>query len=223
MSNGPAEGRHVKFSFVMSHSTDTTQLLRESRQGQKDALDELVPRMHDELRDIAHRLLQKRPAGHMLTTTALVHEAYLKLIDQSRVEWEDQMHFQALAARVMRQILVDYFRKQTAEKRGGEDERISLEEGRIPVDRRGETLLALDEALKQLADRDARKAQIVMYQFFGGMTQQAIAGVLDISKRTVRREWRKARAWLAREVTGDGIEESGSEDVSFDHRDDDIE
>lgn len=198
----------------MAHSTDTTQLLRESRQGHKEALDELMPRMHDELRDIAHRLLQKRPAGHMLTTTALVHEAYLKLIDQSRVEWEDQAHFQALSARVMRQILIDYFRKQGAKKRGGETATISLEEGRIPVDQRGETLLALDEALTRLSDRDPRKAQIVMYQFFGGMTQKAIANVLDISARTVRREWRKARAWLAREITEEGIEDDPNEEES---------
>lgn len=196
----------------MAPSSDTTQLLLDSRQGHKEALDELMPLVHDELRDIAHRLLQKRPAGHMLTTTALVHEAYLKLIDQSRVEWSDRAHFQALSARVMRQILIDYFRKQTAEKRGGDAPMISLEEGKIPVDQRGETLLALDEALTRLSDRDPRKAQIVMYQFFGGMTQRAIADVLDISPRTVRREWRKARAWLARELSGEGIEEEGSGD-----------
>lgn len=196
----------------MAPSSDTTQLLLDSRQGHKEALDELMPLVHDELRDIAHRLLQKRPAGHILTTTALVHEAYLKLIDQSRVEWSDHAHFQALSARVMRQILIDYFRKQTAEKRGGDAPTISLEEGKIPVDQRGETLLALDEALARLSDRDPRKAQIVMYQFFGGMTQRAIADVLDISTRTVRREWRKARAWLARELSGEGIADEGRGD-----------
>jgi RNA polymerase sigma factor (TIGR02999 family) len=170
-----------------------------------------MPKVHDELRQIAHRLLQKRPAGHMLTTTALVHEAYLKLIDQSRVEWSDRAHFQALSARVMRQILIDYFRKQTAEKRGGDAPMVSLEEGKIPVDQRGETLLALDDALDRLSDRDPRKAQIVMYQFFGGMTQRAIADVLDVSTRTVRREWKKARAWLARELSGHGIESEGGD------------
>jgi len=193
----------------MTDSSDATQLLVESRQGHKEALDALMPKVHDELRDIAHRLLQKRPAGHMLTTTALVHEAYLKLIDQSRVEWSDRAHFQALSARVMRQILIDYFRKQTAEKRGGDAPMISLEEGKIPVDRRGETLLALDEALTRLSKRDPRKAQVVMYQFFGGMTQKAIADVLGVSARTVRREWRKARAWLARELSAHGLEEEG--------------
>lgn len=199
----------------MEDASDTTQLLVESRQGHKEALDALIPKVHDELREIAHRLLQKRPAGDMLSTTALVHEAYLKLIDQSQVEWTDQAHFQALSARVMRQILIDYFRKQTAEKRGGDAPVLSLEEGRIPVDRRGDALIALDEALDRLSDRDPRKAQIVMYQFFGGMTQRAIADVLDVSTRTVRREWRKARAWLARELSGYGIERGdGSDDTA---------
>lgn len=196
----------------MGESTDATQLLVDSRQGHKEALDQLMPLVHDELRKIAHRLLQKRPAGHMLNTTALVHEAYLKLIDQSRVEWTDQAHFQALSARVMRQILIDYFRKQTAQKRGGEAPTLSLEEGRIPIDQRGETLLALDEALARLSEQDPRKGQIVMYQFYGGMTQRAIADVLDLSTRTIRREWRKARAWLARELTeeDEDAEETGS-------------
>jgi len=193
----------------MDEPSDPTQLLVEGRQGHKEALDQLIPMMHDELRKIAHRLLQKRPAGNMLTTTALVHEAYLKLIDQSRVEWTDQAHFQALAARVMRQILIDYFRKQTAEKRGGDAPTISLEEGKIPVDQRGDTLVALDEALERLSEKDSRKAQIVMYQFFGGMTQRAIGEVLDVSARTVRREWRKARAWLADELSGAGIADEG--------------
>jgi len=192
----------------MAESTDTTRLLLASRQGNKEALDRLMPTMHDELRAIAHRLLQKRPAGDVLNTTALVHEAYLKLINQSQVEWEDQTHFQALSARVMRQILVDHFRKQQAEKRGGDQVNLSLEEGKIPVDERGGVMVALDEALAELSERDPRKGQVVMYRFFGGMTQQAIANVLDVSPRTVRREWRKARAWLAHELSGYGISET---------------
>ena len=191
----------------MAESTDATQLLVASRRGHKEALDRLMPAMHDELRDIAHRLLQKRPAGNVFETTALVHEAYLKLIDQSRVEWEDRTHFQALSARVMRQILIDHFRKQQAEKRGGDQTKLSLEEGSIPVDERGDVMIALDEALTRLSERDPRKGQIVMYRFFGGMTQRAIADVLDVSPRTVRREWRKAKAWLAQELSGYGIGE----------------
>lgn len=192
----------------MVESTDATQCLVEGRQGHKEALDCLTAVMHDELQAIAHRLLQKRPAGGELNTTALVHEAYLKLIDQSRVEWEDRTHFQALAARVMRHILIDHFREHHAEKRGGDRARVSLEKGTLSVDERSEVMLALDEALADLSERDPRKGQIVMYRFFGGMTQRAIADVLDVSTRTVRREWRKAKAWLARELAGYGIRET---------------
>lgn len=158
------------------------------------------PGLHTELKQIAHRLLKKRPAGGVLDTTELVHEAYLKLIDQSQVEWSDKTHFQALSARAMRQILVNHFRRQQAEKRGGHLEEVTLREGEIPVDDRGETLLALDEALDRLAEMDARKAQVVQYRFFGGMTHRAIAEVLDVSTRTVQRDWRTARAWLKREL-----------------------
>ena len=171
----------------MSQSTDqsarATALLQNGRRGEEKALDELLPLVYDELREIAHRLLCKRPAGGVLQTTALVHEAYLKLIDQSAVEWEDQVHFQALAAQAMRHILIDHFRKQSAEKRGGDAPKVSLKEGTIPV-------------RHQLAERDERQAQVVMCRFFGGMSQRAIADVLDVSTRTVRRDWKKARAWL---------------------------
>lgn len=190
----------------MAPSSDATQLLVEGRQGHKEAVDELMPLLHDELRQIAHRLLQKRPAGRVLDTTELVHEAYLKLIDQSRVEWSDRTHFQALSARAMRQVLIDYFRRQQAEKRGGGRVKVPLEEGRIPVDDRGEVLVVLDEVLDQLAQKDERMAQVVMYRFFGGMTHRAIAEVLDVSPRTIRRDWRKAKAWLAHELAGHGID-----------------
>ena len=188
----------------MSTPPDTTQLLVEGRQGQKGAIDALMPRLHTELKQIAHRLLQKRPAAGVLDTTGLVHEAYLKLIDQTQVTWEDQAHFQALSARAMRQILVDHFRHQQAEKRGGPAPDLSFREGKIPVEDRGATLLALDEALGRLRARDARKAQVVMHRFFGGMSHAAIANVLEVSARTVRRDWRAAKAWLARELTEDG-------------------
>ena len=168
----------------MSETDDPTQLLVDSRQGHKEALDALVPQVHDELRSIAHRLLTKRPARRVLDTTGLVHEAYLKLIDQSRVEWSDRSHFQALSARAMRQILVDHFRRQNAEKRGGGDRPVTLDEGQVPVGQRGELLLALDEALDRLREQAPRKAQVV----------------LDVSTRTVRRDWRKAKAWLTQEL-----------------------
>ena len=185
----------------MSETDDPTQLLVESRRGHREALDALIPKVHDKLRNIAHRLLTKRPANRVLDTTGLVHEAYLKLIDQSRVEWSDRSHFQALSARAMRQILVDHFRRQTADKRGGADQPVPFEEGMVPVGQRGELLLALDEALDRLREQAPRKAQVVMYRFFGGMSQRAIADVLDVSTRTVRRDWRAAKAWLTQELS----------------------
>lgn len=188
----------------MPTPADATQLLVEGRRGHKEAIDSLMPRLQTELKQIAHRLLQRRPAGSVLDTTGLVHEAYLKLIDQSRVEWTDQAHFQALSARAMRQILVDHFRRQQADKRGGHLERVPLQAQQIPVGERGEVLLALDEALDRLADTAPRKAQVVMYRFFGGMSHRAIANVLDVSPRTVRRDWRAAKAWLARALTAPG-------------------
>jgi len=185
----------------MAETQDPTQLLVDSRQGKKEALDALLPQVRDTLRQIAHRLLQRRPANRVLDTTGLVHEAYLKLIDQSRVEWVDRSHFQALAARVMRQILIDHFRKQQAEKRGGSNETVTLEEETVPTGQRGALLLALDEALDRLREQAPRKAQVVMYRFFGGMSQRAIAETLNVSARTVRRDWRAAKAWLTQELT----------------------
>lgn len=182
----------------MAPSPDATQLLVEGRHGHKEAVDRLIPKVHTELRNIAHRLLQRRPAGGVLDTTGLVHEAYLKLIDQSRVEWTDRAHFQALSARVMRQILVDHFRHQEAERHGGSYDEVEFEEGEIPVDDRGEALLAVHEALDRLAEQDERKARVVLYRFFGGMSKRAIASVLDVSPRTVHRDWRAAQAWLKR-------------------------
>lgn len=182
----------------MAPSSDPTHLLVEGRRGKKAAIDQLMPQVHSELKEIAHRLLRKRPAGGVLDTTGLVHEAYLELIDQSRVEWTDQAHFQALSARAMRQILVDHFRRQEAEKRGGNRQEATFQQGEIPVDDRGEVLLTVNDALDRLQEQDARKAQVVLYRFFGGMTTQAIADVLGVSTRTVQRDWRAARAWLKR-------------------------
>ena len=185
----------------MPASPDTTELLRAGRQGEKEALDELVPLIHDELRQIAHRLLQRRPAGRVLDTTELVHEAYLKLVDHSRVDWADQAHFQALSARAMRQILIDHFRKQQTPRGGGKRERVTFEPGRVPVHARGEALLALDEALTLLQKEHERLAQVVTMRFFGGMSHPAIARVLGLSRRTVQRDWRAARAWLKDRLT----------------------
>ncbi|NBB86752.1 MAG: sigma-70 family RNA polymerase sigma factor [Bacteroidetes bacterium] len=188
----------------MSTSADATRLLVKGRQGHKEAIDALIPQVLTELKEIAHRLLQRRPAGDVLDTTGLVHEAYLKLVDHSRVEWSDRAHFQALAARAMRQILVDHFRSQQREKRGGHVKKVTLREGEVPIGDRGEILLAIDEALDRLADTDARKAQVVTCRFFGGMSHRATADVLGVSTRTVQRDWRMAKAWLARWLGPDG-------------------
>lgn len=187
---------------VMSTSADVTQLLVDGRRGQKEAIDRLMPRLQRELKQIAHRLLQRRPADGVLDTTGLVHEAYLKLIDQSQVEWTDEAHFQALSARAMRHILIDHFRRQQTDKRGGDWTEVTFHEGEVPVDERGGLVLALDEALDRLTETDERKAQVVMYRFFGGMSYRAIADVLDISPRTARRDWRTAKAWLTRWFQG---------------------
>lgn len=198
----------------MDTPPDATQLLVADRKDEQNAaVDRLVTQVHTELRQIAHRLLQKRPAGGILDTTALVHEAYLKLIDQSQVQWSDKTHFQALSARAMRQILVNHFHRQQAEKRGGHLDEVPLREGQIPIGDRGEVLLALDEALDRLADNAPRKAQVVQYRFFGGMTHRAIAQVLDVSTRTVERDWRAARAWLAHVLTEDGDPDADLEDA----------
>lgn len=184
----------------MSTSADPTHLLVTGRRGKKEAIDQLMPQVHSELKEIAHRLLRKRPANGVLDTTGLVHEVYLELIDQSRVEWTDRAHFQALSARAMRQILVDHFRRQEAQKRGGDRQRVTFQQGEIPIGDRGEVLLTVNDALDRLQEQDARKARVVLYRFFGGMTTQAIADVLDVSTRTVERDWRAARAWLKREL-----------------------
>ena len=182
----------------MSRS-DTTQLLREARQGSDGAQDALFERVYEQLKELAHRQLRK--GGHgTLQTTELVHEAYLKLCDVERLAANDRAHFFALSARVMRQILVDHFRRRSAQKRGGPVPPLSLDEGAISVDERGEVILAIDEALRRLALLSERAGRVVELKFFGGLTEPEVAEVLDVSVRTVSSEWRRARAWLTKEL-----------------------
>jgi RNA polymerase sigma factor (TIGR02999 family) len=183
----------------MNHA-ETTQLLRRIRRGDPEAQDALFERVYDQLHGLARRQLRRGPRG-ALQTTELVHEAYLKLCDAARLSTTDRAHFFALSAQVMRQILVDRFRRQSARKRGGPTRALPLQEGLIPVDDRGETLLAIDEALTGLSRLNERTGRVVELKFFGGMTEPEIAEVLGISVRTVNTEWRKARAWLARELS----------------------
>ncbi|HEY0928313.1 MAG TPA: ECF-type sigma factor [Gemmatimonas sp.] len=170
-------------------------LLAILQSGRRDALDALVPLVYEELRVIAHRHLARGHAG-TLDTTALVNEAYLKLVDQSRAAWRDRAHFLALAAVAMRHVLTDRARARIALKRGGVQHRVSLDEQAIADDAEPEQLLEIDDALHQLADIDPRLARVVELRFFGGLSEEEIAVSLDVTTRTVRRDWVKARILL---------------------------
>lgn len=178
-------------------SREVTRLLSGARAGDPQALGALWELVYEELHHIAHHQLRRMRPGETINTTALVHEAYLKLGDPADAEWENRTHFFSVAARAMRHILVDYARRQQAEKRGGGDVDVRLDEAVIQVGARSEIFLGIDAALTQLAQLNERLSQIVEYRFFGGMTEQEIADLLDLSPRTVRRDWRKAKAWLS--------------------------
>jgi RNA polymerase sigma factor (TIGR02999 family) len=177
-------------------SHEVTQLLLAWNDGDKQALDRLVPLVYDELHRLAKNYMRKERADQALQTTALIHEAYLRLIDANNVQWQNRAHFFGVAARLMRQILVGFARERGSQKRGGGAQQISLDEAMMISEGRGEDLVALDEALDALAQFDTRKAQVVEMRFFGGLTEDEIAETLDISPETVRRDWRLARSWL---------------------------
>lgn len=182
----------------MSTEPDITALLLAWRAGDDDVFNRLFPLVYQELRLIAHRQLGGERAEHTLGTTALVHEAYLKLVDQTRTQWADRAHFFAVASRAMRRILVDYARQHHALKRGGERRRVSLDDATLVADERADALLALDEALERLAEIDQRLSRVVECRFFGGLTEEETAEVLAVTPRTVRRDWVKAKGWLSR-------------------------
>lgn len=183
-----------------SSSRELTHLLLAWRQGEREALNELIPVIYEELRRIAHNHIRGERKGHTLQTTALVNEAYLRLLDCSRVNWQNRAHFLAVSAQLMRRILIDYARSRGYQKRGGAMERITLQESQIVSEGRDPDLLELDEALRALAAVDARKCQVVELRFFGGLTAEETAEVLGVSPDTVQRDWRLARTWLAREM-----------------------
>jgi RNA polymerase sigma factor (TIGR02999 family) len=178
-----------------------TELLLELRSGRREVMDRLFPLVYEELRRIAHRALWSERTGHTLGTTGLVHEAYLRLADQTRLEYRDRAHFFGIAARAMRQILVDYARRHRAAKRGGAKPVIALDESVLATEDRAEALLALDEALKELEVLDPRLGQIVQCRFFGGMTEEETAEVVGVTSRTVRRDWLKAKGWLHHQLS----------------------
>lgn len=181
-----------------------TELLVEASDGNVDAMNQLVPLVYDELRALAHRQLRRERAGHTLGTTALVHEAYIRLVGQERVQWQGRSHFYAVAAQAMRRILVNYAEARKAAKRGGGAEHTPLEESLVGLgdigDQDLEEVLALDEALTRLKAFNPRGAAVVEYRFFGGLTHEEVAEVLDVSVVTVRRAWNAARSWLRREL-----------------------
>lgn len=178
---------------------DVTRLLQQWRGGNQQALDELMPIVYDELRRLAKRCLYSERPGHTLRATALVNEAYIRLLDAD-IGWQDRAHFYAVAARVLRRILVEYARGHSRQKRGGGEEMVPLDEAVLVGPQAASMVLDLDEALQRLAAVDARKSEIIQLLFFGGLTYEETAAVLDISPATVHRELKLAKAWLHREL-----------------------
>lgn len=183
---------------------DVTGLLVAWGHGDESVLDELMPIVHGELRRLARRLMRGERGSHTLQTTALVNEAYLRLVDLSRVHWQDRAHFFAMSARLMRRILVDHARSRKYLKRGGTLRRVSLDEALVVSGERGTDLVALNDALDALATVDPRKSQVVELRFFGGLSIEETAEALHVSGETVVRDWRLARAWLLRELSRKG-------------------
>ena len=187
---------------MSSDADNVTRLLADWGDGNQQALEELLPLIYNELRRLAHNFLYRERPGHTLQTTALVHEAYLKLIDQRDAHWQNRAHFFAIAAQAMRRILIDSARKHTAVKRGGGAEKVSLDEVAEISLEPDRSLLALDEALNALAEIDPQQSRIIELRYFGGLTIEETAEVLKTSPATVKREWAMARAWLYKAVTG---------------------
>jgi len=193
---------------MSADSENVTQLLQDWSQGNQQALEELLPLIYNELRHLAHNFLYRERPGHTLQTTALVHEAYLKLIDQKDARWQNRSHFFAIAAQAMRRILIDSARRHAALKRGGPQEKLSLDEAPDISLEPNTKLLALDEALKALAEIDPEQSRIVELRYFGGLTIEETAEVTKTSPATVKREWAMARAWLHQALTEQSPDET---------------
>jgi RNA polymerase sigma-70 factor (ECF subfamily) len=189
---------------------EVTQLLLAWSDGDKAALEELTPLVYAELRRLAERYMRRERAGHPLQTTALVNEAYVRLIDLRQVRWQNRAHFFGVAAQLMRHILVDFARARLQAERGGYKQQVSLEEAAVVSKERSADFIALDDALKSLAEIDPRKSRMVELRFFGGLSVEETAEALNVSPRTVMREWSLARDWLYRELSKE--KESGRDD-----------
>ena len=186
---------------MSSSPHEVTRLLVAWSNGDQTARDQLMPLVYDELRRLAHQYMKRERPGHTLQTSGLVNEAFLRLVDQRNVQWKNRAHFFAIAAQTMRRILVDYARNRHYAKRGGSARQVSLDEALIVSEKRSAEVVALDEALKQLSEFDVRKSQIVELRFFGGLSIDETAEVLNVSPGTIMRDWTLAKAWLRREMT----------------------
>jgi len=180
---------------------EITQLLLAWGEGDEAALENLMPFVYDELKRLAGYHMKNQKVGHTLQATALVNEAYVRLIDSSRVRWQNRAHFFAMSSQLMRRVLVDFARAKNSKKRGGDEIQVTFDDMLPVTDKKDSQLLALDEALNRLAGFSPRQAQIVEMRYFGGLTEKEIGTAMDISSRTVRREWSTARAWLFNEIS----------------------
>ena len=201
-NGGVRRGSSRRTSAIRTQPENPTALLQAWGRGDQSAFDALVPLVHDELRRLARRHMGHERPGHTLQATALVNEAYLRLIDVKRMDWQNRAHFFAMSSRVMRRILVDAARARRYLKRGGGAQKVSLDEALLISDESGQDLVALDDALHTLAAMDPRKSQVVEMRFFGGLSVEETAEALHVSADTVMRDWRLAKVWLLRELGG---------------------
>lgn len=195
---------------VGAQSTSVTEFLIRARSGDASAVANVFPLIYEELRGLAERQLKREPDGHTLSPTALVHEAYMRLIDYTRMEWTGRAHFMAVASTAMRRILIDHARGQRSLKRFGKLRRISIDAIQLGTDDQVELLIAVDAALERLAEHHARQARVVECRFFGGMTEEETAEALGVGLRTVKRDWARAKGWLYRELTDGELPEPAS-------------
>ena len=187
---------------VPKDAENITDLLVSYGRGDKESLDKLMPVVYDELRRQAARYLRREQPGHTLQTTALIHEAYVRLVDQRNVQWQNRAHFFGIAAQMMRRILVDHARTKKRAKRGGSDIKVSLDDATVAVKGQDLDVVAVDEALTRLAKIDEQQSRVVELRFFSGLTVEETAEVMGISPATVKRDWSMAKAWLHRELSG---------------------
>ncbi len=181
---------------------EVTRLLHARVSGDRAALDQLIPLVYGELHRLAHIYMARERQGHTLQSSAPVNEAYLRLVDADHVEWKNRTHFYAIAANVMRRILIEFARARNSRKRGGRVHKVDFDEGLVPSPERYRDLIALDDALNALAAKDPREAKVVELRFFGGLSKEETAEVLQVSSKTVQRDWEHAKVWLKRESKG---------------------